>query len=293
MSHYKTLLSVAVEHGYYSSGVCASLDFQPTPKTRELVEKAGLLLRKTADGIRIIHDRDRLDALEMFALDASDAPGFDFKVFATDSGFRNYTEPYTGARGEVLYFDNRSADGSGKQSLTASEFVSERDMKSPDSAELNETLSQKDRLLPPEFVLRIYFDSDAGPQLKYWLEQPPTIYSISFNSRQRYWKYYLLGRIAEIDESKNRYSIVDPDNGIEFETTGREVLSGKYPAYTFRSKQRIPLYERYPFRFQLRQTGEAGESTLIPRLPVASIDKFGSEAIAEQEIIVSEIYVNS
>lgn len=282
-----------MQHGYYSSGVCSGLDFHPTDETREVVEKAGLLLRETPDGIQIIYDQDRLDALEMYALDAADAPSFDFKISSNDPGFRNYTEPYTGTRDEVLYFDNLSTDGKGNQSLSVDEFVSERDMKALDAAELNEILRQKDRFLPPEFVLRIYFDSDAGPQLKYWLEQPPTIYSISFNSRQRYWKYYLLGKMAEIDDSKNRYSIVDPDNKIEFETTGREVLSGQYPAYTFRSKQRIPLYERYPFRFQLRQTGEAGESTLIPRLPVASIDKLGSDAIAEQEIIVSEIYINS
>jgi len=293
LSFYKTLLSVAVEHNYYSRGVCSSLEFYPSDRTREVIEKAGLLLRKTLDGIQIIYDQDRLDSLEMYALDRSEALSFDFRVSSNDPGFRNYTEPYTGSRDQILYFDNRAASGSGKQSLTASGFVSERDIRPLDSSEFNEILGRRDRLLPPEFVLRIFADNDEGPLLKHWLGQPPIIYSLSFDSRQRYWKYYLLGKMAKGDEGGNRYTIVDPDNKIEFETTGQELLSGQKLAYTFRSKQRIPIHERYPFRFQLRQTGESGESTVIPSLPVASVDKSGSEAIAEQETIVSEIYINS
>ncbi len=89
------------------------------------------------------------------------------------------------------------------------------------------------------------------------------------------------------------FRIVDPDNKVEFETTGEERLPNQSIAYTFRSKQQIPLYERYPYRFELRQKGKAGETTVIPSLPVASVKQFGKDAKAEQEIIVSEIYINS
>jgi len=293
LSLYETLLSVAVEHSYNSSGVCSSLNFRPTGKTRSIAEKAGLLLRKTLDGIQIVYDRDRLDALEMIAQDRSEPLSFDFRVSSSDTDFRSYSEPYSDDRNEILYFDNRSARGSGRQSISTSERVSEKDFRAMDSAEINEILSHKERLLPPEFVLKIYADNDDGPLLKQWLGQPPTIYSISFDSRQRYWKYYLLGKMVNGDRAQHRFSVVDPDNKFEFETTGQELLSGQRLAFTFRSKQRIPLYEHYPFRFQLRQNGEAGESTVIPSLPVASAGRIGSDAIADQEIIVSEIYINS
>lgn len=292
MSLYKTLLSVAVEHSYNSGGVCSSLDFHPARNTREIIDKAGLLLRKTLDGIQIIYDQDRLDALEML-LDEPEAPAFDFKVSSRDPDFRNYTEPYSGARDALLYFDNRAAGTSGKQAVSAAEFVCERDIRPVDSANLSGVLSHQDRLLPPDFVLRIFAENEAGPLLGRWLEQPPTIYSIRFKNRQRYWKYYLLGKLANRDMAQTRYSIVDPDNRFEFETMGQEILADRNLAFTFRSKQQIPLYEQYPFRFQLRQTGGAGESTLIPSLPLASVTQVGSDAIEGQEIIVSEIYVNS
>ena len=293
MSYYQTLLSVAVEHSYNLSGVCPSLYFYPTARTRALFANAGLLCKETIDGIQIVYDQDRIEALEMYSLDQQEPLSFDFKIFSSDPDFRSYTEPFAGGEDEIIYFDNRATSGPGKHVISASEFVSGKDFRQPDSDELKDMLSQKDRLIPPEFVLRIFADNNKGSLLKQWLGKPPTIYSISFTSRQRHWKYYLLGKIVRTDNTNNRFCIVDPDNKVEFETTGEERLPNQSIAYTFRSKQQIPLYERYPYRFQLRQKGKAGETTVIPRLPVASVKQFGKDAMAEQEIIVSEIYINS
>ena len=293
MSYYQTLLSVAVEHSYNSSGVCPSLNFYPTDRTRTLFANAGLLSRETIDGIQIVYDQDRIEALEMYALDQDEPLSFDFKISSSDPDFKSYTEPYTGAEGEILYFDNRAIVGPGQQVISDSEFVSDKDFRQPGSDELKDLLTQKERLIPPEFVLRIFAHNNKGSLLKQWLGKPPTIYSIRFNSRQRYWKYYLLGKIIRADNTNNGFRIVDPDNKVEFETTGEERLPNQSIAYTFRSMQQIPLYEQYPYRFQLRQKGKAGETTVIPRLPVASVKQFGKDAMAEQEIIVSEIYINS
>jgi len=282
-----------VEHSYNLSGVCPSLYFHPTERTRALLVNAGLLFRESNDGIQIVYDRAHIEALEMYALDQLEPLSFDFKVFSKDPDFRSYTEPFTGVEDDILYFDNLAANGSGTQVISAAEFVSGKDFRSMDSNEMKEILEQKDRLINPEFVLRIYAGNNEGSLLQQWLEQPPTIYSIKFNSRQRYWKYYLLGRIAMKSEAKNGFSIVDPDNKVEFETTGQEVLADQSIAYTFRSKQQIPLYERYPFRFQLRQKGQAGETTVIPSLPFASVRQSGLDAIAGKEVAVSEIYINS
>lgn len=293
MSYYQTLLSVAVAHSYNSSGVCPSLNFYPTANTRALFSNAGLLCRKTVDGIQIVYDQARIEALEMYAHDQQEPLSFDFKISSSDPDFRSYTEPYTGGENEILYFDNRAAHGPGEHVLSASDIVSDKDLRQPDSAELKGMLSQKDRLIPPESVLRIFAHDNKNSLLQQWLGKPPTIYAIRFSSRQRYWKYYLLGKIVQKDVPDKGFRIVDPDNKVEFETTGQERLPNRSIAYTFRSKQQIPLNERYPYRFQLRQKGKTGETTVIPSLPVASVSQSGKDAVAEQEIIVSEIYINS
>ena len=153
-------------------------------------------------------------------------------------------------------------------------------------------LSQQDRLLPPEFVLRLFAHSDRGPLLQQWLEPAETLYRIGFDSRRRYWKYYLLGRMLNNGPGQV-YFIDDADKRIEFESTGEQVLSNNKRAWTFRSKQQIPLNENYQYRFQLKQKGQNGETVLIPSLPFASVSQMGMETIARQQAIVSEIYINS
>jgi len=287
------LLSVAVDHGYNLSGVCPCLKFYPTENTEAVLEQAGLLYKPSLDGVQIFYDNDRLEALELCTQDPEKNPSFDFKVYAQDPEFRSYSEPFARDEQGILYFDNLEVSDPGKQVLSIQEFVTVEDFKPDGAPEFEDVLSQKDRLRPPEFVLRIYANNKKGALLQQWLEPEPTIYRLRFNSRQRYWKYYLLGKIVSKNKNHKGFYIVDPDNQVEFETTGEEMLSDRSIAYTFRSKQQIPLNEHYPFRFQLKQKGQAGETVVIPRLPVANIKQVGMEAVAEQETIVSEIYINS
>jgi hypothetical protein len=293
LSIYQTLLSVAVEHSYNLSGACPCLNFSPTAKTASLLDNAGLLCRQTVDGIQLVYDKTRLEALRLFAQDPEEPLSFDFKVYATDPEFRSYSEPFSTVDDEILYFDNRTAKWADKIILSAADMVSERDFKPAGASELEDLLSTGDLLQPPVFVLRIFAESRQGLLLEQWLEPEPTVYAIRFNSRQRYWKYYLLGRMVKKNGASDGFYIDDPDNKIEFETTGEEILAGRKRAYTFRSKQRIPIIENYQYRFQLKQKGQNGETVVIPSLPFASVEKVGMDTIAEQQAIVSEIYINS
>lgn len=293
MSFYQTLLGVTVKHGYNLGGVCPCLNFVPTENTRDLLDKAGLLLRETADGLQIVYDKSRLEALQMYAQDSQEPLSFDFRVYATDPDFKSYTEPFPVAADDILYFDNRQAKATGEQVLSAKQTVSSEDFRPWDSSDLNALLAPRDRLLPPVFVLRIFAESSQGPLLSQWLDAEPTVYSINFDNRQRYWKYYLLGRMVEGKGADAGFYVVDSDNQVEFETTGEETLSDRKLAYTFRSKQRIPLTEVYQYRFQLKQKGQNGETVVIPSLPFASVRQVGRDTVAEQDTIVSEIYINS
>ena len=293
MSVYKTLLRIAVEHNYIANGVCSCLDFKPTEKTRVILKNAGLLCKSSTDGVQIVFDENKLEVLEMYARDQQDLLSFDFKVYSSDPEFRSYTEPDANAPAGILYLDNLLTSGSGQQSLSVSDHVSAQDIKAFDSSELSGLLSPRDRLLPPLLVLRIFARKDGDSLLEHWLDPEPTIYSIRFSSRQRYWKYYLLGKLIQHEDSGNRYHVIDPDNQIEFEPTGEEILSDRRLAYTFRSKQPIPLYEYYPFRFQLIENKRNDRAVLIDRLPVADVSQIGIDTVNKVPAVVSEIYINS
>ena len=293
MGLHKTLLSVAVEHSYSQDGVCSSLNFTPTDKTRSLLKNADLLYKGTVNGIQIVYDLERTEALEMCALGEEEPFSLDFKVSSADPDFRSYSEPFSGAASEILYFDNRATTGPGDQVITAAEFVSGEDLRPLAADELEDVLSHREHLMPPDFVIRIFSENNKGSLLKHWLDLSPTTYSIRFNSRKSYWKYYLLGKVVGATDSYDELYIFDPDNNFEFETVGEERLSDRSIAYTFRSRQQIPLYQQYPYRFQLRQKGRSGESTVISGLPVASIGQFGRDTMADKDVIVSEIYINS
>ena len=284
---------MAVEHSYNLNGVCTCLNFSPTEKTQNLLVNAGLICKKTTDGIRIVYDKDSMEALELYVQDQQEPLSFDFKVYSQDPDFKGYTEPYSTVMNGVLYFDNRATSGSGKQYLSVSKYVSSKDFKKTDTSELKDILDPKDRLLPPEFVLRIFASNKKGQLLNQWVEPEPTLYSIRFDSKQRYWKYYLLGKLVSNNKSNSAFNVVDPDKQVEFEATGEELLCDQSIAYTFRSIQQIQFNEYYPFRFQLKQKSQGDEVIIINHLPVASVKQIGADTMADKATIVAEIYINS
>lgn len=289
MGAYKSLLNIVVEHGFYSSGACSCLNFHPTEQTRRIFENAGLLQRKASHGIQIVYDESRLEALKLYAQDRQEPLCFEFKVYSSDPQFRSYTEPFSDMANGIIYLDNRAITAAeGNISLSAFEYVSKADLKKTDSDELKNIIHHKDRLLPPLFVLKIFAETERFSHIEQWLEPDLTSYSIVFNARQTFWKYYLLGNMAR----KSSY-IFDPDHQVEFDTLGETSLPDQRVALTFRSKQSIPLNEHYDFRFQLKERAPGGGNVLINRLPVACITQTGREVVTEQRMVVSEIYINS
>lgn len=338
MSFYKTLLSVTLTHSYNQSGVCSCLKFYPSEKTQAVLKNAGLVCKEIGGGIQILYDQSRLEALELYAQDPQEALSFDFKVYSQDPEFGDYTEPFAADADGVFCFDNRATNGSGPQKLPAPMHVSFEDLDRAESnerreselrelkkftdlskeeaqefktlvdlndqflRELNHILSRKDRLQAPEFVLRIYAANQHGSLLEQWLAQAPTVYSIGFNSRKRYWKYYLTGRLVSDLTTSNDFEIVATTKQAkqakaikpyEFEATGEKQLSDKRLAYTFRSKTPIPCQETYPFRFELKQKGQSSKIKGIENLPIASNKRVGIDTIDKKPAVVSEIYINS
>lgn len=289
MSSYRELVRVTVSHDFYSGGVCNSLEFRPTARTSELFLGAGLVARSLRDGVRIVFDETRLEALHMYAQESA---SFDFLVYSRDPDFRSYSEPFTALNEKILYFDNLGGGKSKAQVLSLGDQVSSRDLKAVDAPELDALIGPRERRLPPLFALRIFTDGRKS-LLAEWLKSKSNVYSIHFGARQRYWKYYLLGKLTRQLKPSQRYHVVDPEDRVEFDGMDEEVLADDRLAFTFRSRQPIPLHEYYPFRLQLVQRERGAETVVIDSLPVASIEQIGLDRSAEQTSTLSEIYINS
>lgn len=284
---YQTLVNIRIEHDFYQSGLCHSLKFRPTCSTSRLLDNCNLLLKKTDSGIQIIYQSSSLEALQAYAEDEITPLQFDFKVYASDPYYRSYSEPYIDYDQRILYFSNQQTQFARQMGLTLDDYASPQDWISCDAPELQGIIEPEDSLLPPEFVIHISALTVQGPQLDHWLAASAPAYTIAFRPRERYWKYYLLGDMAQ----KNYY-ILDQDRRIEFDALGQVKLADRKQAYAFRSRHSIPLNDYYAYRFQLKEKDTGGERVVINRLPVASIAHIGKEVIAEQEAIVSEIYIN-
>ena len=349
MSFYQTLLSVQVEHAYYSNKLCPCLDFHPTAETRRIFDNTGLLFKPTAQGIQVVYDEANPQALELYA---QEPMSFDFRVFSSSPDFRAFTEPFDAEFDGLLYIDNNDAprsDDTGRVLVPAARFIPLADIETAENQarrkhelkkrqqsgsldkaeskelsgleargsqerqqdsvllECGELLSQRDRLRPPDLLLRIFAQDSSGSLLQTWRERQTT-YLIEFENRRRYWKYYLLGSMVNEDNPSQDLYIAEAERRFKFETLGEERLPDRSLAYTFRSEQPIPLKESYllddagvkdayQYEFRLMKKGQ-DETPLINRLPYASVGRAGMEkvsgqAVEDKAVIVSEIYINS
>ena len=290
VGNFRELIRITVTHDYCDGGICNSLDFRPTGKTAGLFLNAGLVARNLPDGVQIVFDEARLEALQMYA---EESVSFDFLVYSRDPDFKSYSEPFAGLDEQVLYFDNLGGSKSKSQVLSRADQVSDKDFKAFDAPELEALIGPRERKLPPLFVLRVFTGERGKSLLANWLQAESGGYSINFGARQRYWKYYLLGKLTHQLKPSQRYHIVDPERQIEFDSMDEEVLANDRLAFTFRSRQPIPLHENYSFRLQLVQRGRDAETVVIDSLPVASIKHIGLDRAVDQTSTLSEIYINS
>lgn len=290
MGRYSQLFSIEVRHSFFSSGLCNELDFMPTTKTAGQIRNAGLLCKETMGGVRVFYDLERLDSLRLHAADQEEQLNLVFKAYARDPLFMNYTQGDPNQDDAVRYFDSSNAvrETDGSLRLHADEYAGSGDYRSLDFPGLQEVLTPADHLARPTFVVNIGVPKEVADALGSDVSEDARNYFVSFQERQTFWKYFLLGEFARED-----IYVADLDNSTEFESSGTQVLADERTAITFKSKTSLPMRERSEYRFQLRERGSGNEKVLIRRLPVASAAQIGVERTDGQSILVSEMYINS
>ncbi len=309
------------------NGVCDCLKFMPCDETRRVMNNAGLILSNTVSGFRISYDESKLDVLRLFASDFEGPLNFVFKAYSEDPKFKSYSDAYPSNKNGFLYFMTRLTTNHKGRIQPQQKFVSTEELEKTIEAEKQEEalkrlakikqldgeenvkpekvdievdedvrellpdLDMKDRISSPVFVIRISGLNKDASMLKNWPAAMPTIYLISLSSRKRYWKYYLFGNYAKQAALNSELNIFDSSDQIKFKPLRQEVLGNQSVAYTYVSDQPIQLRKVYKHKFQLKPGRDA--AALIARLPVANNNQVGYETIENQEMIVSEIYINS
>jgi hypothetical protein len=279
MARYLPLFSITAKHAFFTDGICRTLEFLPSPEAAEWLDRAGLLAKAFSDGIGIYYPEDRLDVLRHHLGGVANELMLEFKAFAKDTYFCQYTFPNVNIGNKILRFDGRQAveDAQGMR-LHTEQYVSD--------ACLQETEGGS----PPAPVLTAdiplteadcAINSEKG-------EVASKQYYLAFEPRKTFWKYYFLGDVAR----KNAY-IADLNGSVEFERIDAPELQGR-DALVFISRAPIPMQDVPPQRFQLRSRESVGlgEKILIKRLPNASSNRIGKRKLDGKEVLVSEIYVN-
>ena len=284
MAQYKLLLKIIVEHKFFSGSLCQGLDFIPTESSLKIIVNAGLIIKKESGGVSLFYKDDDLDVLHLLA-DDPEKMNFCFKVYAQDSFFLNYTGLPKMVKHSILYFDNRLIKKRKPKQieLTKKKYVSEKELVDIDSEFLEDLLSKKDKLIKPLFVVNIC----AKDKIDYLFDEQKNITSkkflIRFNTRKVYWKYILPFR----KEPDRDLHIFDEQGENEFIREKNEILPEGMTGIVFKSKEKIPLMDRSPYRFQLREKKNLTEKIIKHRLSVPSV-----RLTTQGGRDVSEIFIN-
>jgi hypothetical protein len=254
---WQLLFSVTVEHDFFSSAHDLQLNFQPDQTTAHLLRNADLLFRTDTNRFSVCFASNALEILESFSASSIDGLDFTFKVIALDPHFLYYTD----WQADVSpWYRNAPTSDAATELLLVNALIA-------------------DRIELSAFMVTINISKENIIKAKE--------YSISLKARATYWKYYLLGKLAE-KETK----IIDLAGKEHFYCAGVQRPFPDVPAMVFYSMEKIPLQERPSQRFQLRQQGSAGDKVLIKHLQNAGSENLAKEFIHEKEVYVSEVYIN-
>lgn len=279
MDQYRELFSVAVQHDYFVDGGWRGLDFQPNAATRRVLGSLGAGLRLDGNRLVVFYQVGRREALTLLAQETGGLLTLVLRATSRDRSFRNFTQLDRAAPDSLLCFTNGVRGGEAAR-LSLAEAASAADLRSLADVVAEGVLSADEAAVPPDFLLDIRLD----PALLSAGDGP--CFNLRFATRTLLWNYLLLGGM-----NRENLFIVDLDERVEFEPQEDRKVAGQRPAKVFRSKIPLPMQERSPLRFQLRERGMGSGKVVVKRLPVAS-SSLALQWVDGQERLVSNMYVN-
>ena len=281
-SSYQLLFRVSFGHAFFADGILRALRIAPSPTCRDMLHRAGVLLRAQDDGLAVYGDEAAAARMRLQVEEAGGVLNMGFLVFVTAPHFFDYTMP-AWPKGKMLFLNTAASfpDHAGRQMLHATPFVPASAFLEPGHADLKPILARCVLASTPSMVLQVAVTSELLDATT--LRQRE--FHVRFDTASSHWKYYLFG----FDDTQN--DIVDLTGDIEFDHVSDVAIAGR-SADVFVSKRALPMREAAPARFQLRAGSPSGDKVLIKRMPNASVGKRFRDLKDGNEILVSEIFIN-
>jgi len=121
---YKPFLDLQFRHDYYMEKPARDLSYIPLESTRVLLDKLGFVVRNTDDGLKILFDLDRSEALAM-KLEKVDHLSVDLWLTCAHPYFFNVTELSIEHQNKILLLQNKRRDTDGTYHLHNNEYVND------------------------------------------------------------------------------------------------------------------------------------------------------------------------
>lgn len=288
MGQYRPMFNISMEHSYFPNGKLSGVNFVPTVATSKLMHNVNLVSRRRPDGLTLFFNSEHLDALKLYASDENNPLRIEFQCEAEQQNFQNFTTAPTLSSNKTLFFDSSIADSQpvGKKYLHAEEFVSDAeliDRPAPASGHV----SMADRNKPDLGMVSIRVSRSELEQLATAGNEQYNDYAIRFKARETYWKYYLIG-----EANREGVYIRDVNDDIEFEYLGEEQVADGRMAKIFMTTRAIPMRDRAKPKLQLVITKNNRTKVLVSRLAVPTAKRINKVIHQDNELFVSEIYIN-
>ncbi len=163
MSDYKKYIDVTVHHGYFNSGPCTALRFEPNEETIRVIARFGMVFQPKANGFSLFTSK-KFDF--SYLKDTLEFTHFEFEMRQTDSNFLAYTDFDPDWNGFISY------------SVVEQALVPEYE-------------TEKRALLGNAILGSVTIGVDQGGT-----------YEITFQARSTVWDYYIINQSSlDLDSS--------------------------------------------------------------------------------------------
>jgi hypothetical protein len=275
---WQILFSITVQHDFFPATSGPLLDFVPTPETQGIIRSADLLIRTESNRIIICYDDEKEEILQYCISGSTGNLEFVFNVYAQDPQYELYTDMQGSLSGIPPGYSNleKCISVENRLRLEAMNNAAAKELAERAAVQAGNTGYP---VKQPIFNVSISLTKQDS------LEHPE--YFILCAARKTYWKYYLLGELAEQETE-----LIDLRGEILFRCAGQQNPFPGRPATVFYSAEPVALKQRAAKQFQLRQGGSNGNKVLIKRLPNASVENLAQDTLKGEKVDVSEIYIN-
>ncbi|MEP0264352.1 hypothetical protein [Dokdonia sp.] len=258
-SQFILLFSVAIEHTYYTNGICVDLHYKPSQQTQIVMDRYGLQLQRTLEGFSFYASTDQsIKDFLNYIKTTEDTTSFSFDVVSMNQDFTVFTDYPITTLG-VFSFDS-------SHSIVVDGVTILKEVFEPRTAS--------------NISFSVTVDYDAIIRFRESGNNP--FYTIKFRARKTQWRYYIINNSNQHFEKLE----IKGDSEVQFDAPIEVTLPNNATALLFSSGDtKLPLQENATYTFNLLGTktnlGNTRTQIILNGLPIAKSNSI--ETYTEEE----------